>query len=115
MTFLHWFFQEFHQYQGQVIQYVSNYKYLKATAFLTNYSDKLENSIKTIEASRKRVGILNAIFDKWSMLIDHQATYKDKSGRWNLIMLEANNRRIMILVFYRIPDGSNHGIHTVKA
>lgn len=53
--------QEFHQYQGQVIQYVSNYKYLKATAFLTNYSDKLENSIKTIEASRKRVGILNAI------------------------------------------------------
>ena len=51
----------FHQYQGQVIQYIANYKYLKATSFLETYSKKLEQSIHTIEKSRKRVGVFNAI------------------------------------------------------
>ena len=49
------------------------------------------------------------------MLIDHQAIYKDKSRWWNSIILEANNRRIIILVFYRIPDRSNYRIHMIKA
>jgi subfamily B ATP-binding cassette protein MsbA len=53
--------KQFHQYQGQVIQYIANYKYLKATAFLENYSKKLEKSITIIEASRKRVGVFNAV------------------------------------------------------
>ena len=59
-------------------------------------------------------GVLSITFDKWSILIDHQATYKGKKGRWNSVTLEANNKRIMILVFYRTIDGSNQEIHTVK-
>ncbi len=53
--------EEFHQYQGQVIQYVANYKYLKATSFLQHYSKKLEDTIDSIEISRKRVGVFSAI------------------------------------------------------
>ena len=51
--------------------------------------------------------VLSIIFDKQSMLIDYEATYKDKKGWWILLMLEENNKRIIILAFYRIIDGSN--------
>jgi subfamily B ATP-binding cassette protein MsbA len=50
-----------HLYQGQIIQYVSNFKYLKATALLDVYASRLRKSIEAIETSRFRIGKLSAI------------------------------------------------------
>src|SRR5690606_3177809 len=47
-------------YQGLIIQYIANFKYLKATGFLNTYARKLKSSIKTIENNNKQIGILNA-------------------------------------------------------
>lgn len=44
-----------------IIQYIHNFKYLKATGFLSNYSQKLQDSIKRIESTNKRIEILNAV------------------------------------------------------
>lgn len=52
-----------HLYQGQIIQYVSNFKYLKATAFLNGYANRLRKSIIIIEESRFRIGKLSAILE----------------------------------------------------
>ena len=49
-----------HDYQGLIIQYVANFKYLKATGFMNKYVFKLKEAIKTIEANNKKIGILNA-------------------------------------------------------
>lgn len=48
-------------YQGQIIQHVTNFKYLKATAFLNKFADKLKETIKNVEESNKKIGILNAM------------------------------------------------------
>ncbi len=55
------FSKDSHLYQGQIIQFVANYKYLKATAILKLYAERMFRSIKHIESSRKKIGILNAI------------------------------------------------------
>lgn len=55
------FTKDSHGYQGQIIQHVANFKYLKATNLLQHYSRHLRKSIDNMEASRKRMGILNAI------------------------------------------------------
>lgn len=55
------FSKDSHVYQGQIIQYVSNFKYLKATAFLENYGNRLRKSIDAIERSRFKIGKLSAI------------------------------------------------------
>ena len=55
------FTKDSHLYQGQIIQHVTNFKYLKATAFLDSFSKLLLKSVKLIEQSRRRMGILNAI------------------------------------------------------
>lgn len=47
-------------YQGLIIQYILNFKYLKATGRLKLYADKLEKSIKQIEHNTRRIGMLNA-------------------------------------------------------
>lgn len=47
-------------YQGLMIQYVGNFKYLKATGMLKMYAKKLNNAIKDIEETGKRIGILGA-------------------------------------------------------
>ncbi len=47
-------------YHGFIIQYISNFKYLKATGFLSLYSNKLTKSIKNIEVTNKKIGFLNA-------------------------------------------------------
>lgn len=47
-------------YQGLIIQYVTNFKYLKATGFLKNYGIKLINGIKQIERNNSEIGFLNA-------------------------------------------------------
>lgn len=48
-------------FQGLVIQNVTNYKYLKATGSLNKYGEKLEESVKGIERSNKRIGKLEAL------------------------------------------------------
>jgi ABC-type multidrug transport system fused ATPase/permease subunit len=55
------FSKDSHLYQGQIIQFVSNFKYLKATAILKLYAERMYGSIRLIERSRKKIGILNAI------------------------------------------------------
>lgn len=52
-----------HIYQGQIIQYVSNFKYLKATALLDVYANRLRKSINAIERSRFRIGKLSALLE----------------------------------------------------
>lgn len=47
-------------YHGFIIQYITNFKYLKATGFLARYSQKLKRNIKDIEVTNKKIGILNA-------------------------------------------------------
>ena len=48
-------------YQGQILQHVGNFKYLKATGMVEAHSDRLENTIYKIEAFRKRIGIWGSI------------------------------------------------------
>jgi subfamily B ATP-binding cassette protein MsbA len=48
-------------YQGLIIQHVSNFKYLKATGRVQDYSERLENEIINIESSRKKIGVLGSI------------------------------------------------------
>lgn len=55
------FSKDSHLYQGQIIQYVSNFKYLKATAFMDSYANRLRQSINAIERSRFKIGKLSAI------------------------------------------------------
>jgi subfamily B ATP-binding cassette protein MsbA len=50
-----------HAYQGEVIQEVANYKYLKATGLLNAFGKRLEISILKIEETRRKIGFLNAI------------------------------------------------------
>ena len=48
-------------YQGQIIQHVGFFKYLKATNYLHTSEEKLKDSIYKIEGNRKKMGILNSI------------------------------------------------------
>lgn len=49
------------KFQGELIQHIAHFKYLKATGSVHDYSKKMETSIKQIEDSRRRIGMLNAI------------------------------------------------------
>lgn len=55
------FTEDSHSYQGQIVQHVANFKYLKATALVDRFSAKLEESIDSIEHSRKEIGVYAAI------------------------------------------------------
>ncbi|WP_445713890.1 ABC transporter ATP-binding protein [Flavobacterium sp.] len=57
------FSKDSHLYQGQIIQYVSNFKYLKATALLSFYTAQLRKSINAIEKSRFSIGKYSAILE----------------------------------------------------
>lgn len=48
-------------YQGLILQFISNFKYLKATGFLGKYNRKLKNSILDIEENNRKIGKLTAI------------------------------------------------------
>lgn len=50
-----------HIYQGQVIQHVANYKYLKSTGLIETFAQRLSKTILFIEATRKKIGIYSAI------------------------------------------------------
>lgn len=48
-------------YQGQIIQHVGNFKYLKATGMINKYGDHLKETINSIENSRKKIGVLSSV------------------------------------------------------
>ena len=52
---------EANRFQNLVIQYVSNFKYLKATGSLPGYGSKLKGSVHIIEENNRRIGKLGAI------------------------------------------------------
>ena len=52
---------ESNYYQGLIMQYVSSFKYLKATGLLKQYSNKLLNTISHIESNNRKIGKLGAI------------------------------------------------------
>jgi ABC-type multidrug transport system fused ATPase/permease subunit len=48
-------------FQGQVIQQVANFKYLRATGMVNTYSKRLMQTIHKIEASRRQIGVLSGL------------------------------------------------------
>ncbi len=50
-----------HGFQGQLIQHISNFKYLKSTGLLRIYGERLQKSILYVEANNKKIGIYNAV------------------------------------------------------
>lgn len=48
-------------YQGLILQFVNNFKYLKATGYIKNYNNKLINSIEYIEENNRTIGKLGSI------------------------------------------------------
>jgi len=88
-------------FHGLIIQYITNFKYLKATGFLNTYAKKLIGGIKQIESNNTQIGILNAqitalrepfMIGIVCLVILLQVTYLD--GNLGSIM-------ISLLFFYR--------------
>ena len=50
------------QLQGLLIQFIHNFKYLKASSAVYGFKQKLETTIHTVEQERKAIGIRNSIF-----------------------------------------------------
>lgn len=48
-------------FQGEVIQHIAHFKYLKATGYVHDYGSRLKKSIYQIEGHRKKIGVYNAI------------------------------------------------------
>lgn len=48
-------------YQGLILQFVSNFKYLKATGYINRYNKKLKKTIHLIEESNRNIGHLGSI------------------------------------------------------
>lgn len=48
-------------FQGQIIQHVGHFKYLRATGKAKIYGDKLEDTIHLVEKSRRRIGFLSSV------------------------------------------------------
>jgi len=85
-----------HIYQGQLIEAVLFYKYLKATDGAKHFFKKLAKTVRDIELNNKRIGILNAlsisIREPFVVLIVaavviFQVTYLDKSISLILVSL----------------------------
>ena len=53
----------YHQFEGEVIQHVSNYKYLRATGLIQNFGDRLKKSVQDIEESLKKMNVLGALLN----------------------------------------------------
>lgn len=88
-------------FHGFIIQYITNFKYLKATGFLSTYARKLISGIKQIEQNNTQIGILNAqitalrepfMIGIVCLVILIQVTYMD--GNLGAIM-------VSLLFFYR--------------
>lgn len=49
------------EFQGQVIQHIHHFKYLKTTGLIEKYTSHLNNTIDKIETSRRKMGVLASI------------------------------------------------------
>lgn len=49
------------EYQGLILQFVSNFKYLKATGYIKRYNQKLKSTIHQIEENNREIGKLASI------------------------------------------------------
>ncbi|WP_421976522.1 ABC transporter ATP-binding protein [Roseivirga seohaensis] len=49
-----------HSFQGLLIQKVANFKYLKATALIFIYTEKLKHRIREMEVVQRRMGVLDS-------------------------------------------------------
>lgn len=47
-------------FHGLIIQYISNFKYLKATGFVRIYAKRLKENIQKVESNNTQIGILSA-------------------------------------------------------
>jgi ABC-type multidrug transport system fused ATPase/permease subunit len=52
-----------HVYQGEVIQHIANYKYLRATGLVSEYGKKLKNTIFSLEKYWRKINFLSAILN----------------------------------------------------
>lgn len=50
-------------FQGKLMQHVINFKYLRATAMMDDFTDRLHQNISEIESSRRRLNILSAMLE----------------------------------------------------
>jgi ABC-type multidrug transport system fused ATPase/permease subunit len=50
-------------YQGNIIQYVANFKYLRATSIVQIFTKRLENVIRKIETSRRKIAVLSSFLE----------------------------------------------------
>lgn len=57
------FSKDSHVYQGQIIQYVANFKYLKATGLLKTFAQKIRLTVQKIELSRRRLAIYRGLLE----------------------------------------------------
>lgn len=48
-------------FQGQIIQHIGHFKYLRSTGTTKKYAQKLEETIHNIEKSRKQLGVLGSV------------------------------------------------------
>jgi len=48
-------------FQGQIIQHITHFKYLKATGYVNKYGERLKDTIYKIEESQRKIGILASI------------------------------------------------------
>lgn len=52
-----------HIFQGLILQFVANFKYLKATRYIREYNQKLIKNIFDIEENNRKIGYLTTIVD----------------------------------------------------
>jgi ABC-type multidrug transport system fused ATPase/permease subunit len=48
-------------FQGQIIQFIGNFKYLRATGLIAAYANRLKETVNEIEANNKKIGLLTAL------------------------------------------------------
>ncbi len=93
--------QNYHDFEGDLIQHVSNYKYLKATGLIKTYGDRLKNNIIEIDALTKKMRLMGASLNalREPLLMAVVATVLILQSRF----FEANLSHLLmsLLFFYR--------------
>ena len=75
-----------------------------------NSSDTQEYDIT--QTSYLPGGTLTGIFGKYSNQIITKEHYKDQLGKWNAMQIQSENKIIIIITIYRIPDTTAAGNKT---
>ena len=59
-------------------------------------------------------GIIVVTFGNWINLISTNYNYSDSKEWWYTFKIKANRKGILVIAICRPPEGSNHGICTMK-